>query len=262
MSTSRQNGDLRTGDLLPVLRRASHDDLKHIVEALDRSWDVHIKSDVRYRRAAHDLTIIPEVIADHVTRAGGNAVRNKLRGGGPPYEEVLRDVCKVMKVEIEKDMTVLAIEEKMLKDIIERLWEAMSPEQRKEVLQAAAKQKDGAAQAFADAPVDKLWLLPFSTLMAQVGLAMAALIMKQMGVQLAGMAAGQALRMGLNVAASAALARGVAVFTGPVGWAATAAWTAVEVLGPSYRGLAPAVFHIAWLRRQFLWREDEETQAA
>lgn len=254
--------NLRGGDLLTVLRRATHADLKLIVEALDRSWDVRIKADPRYQRADHNLTIIPEVIGDYITRAGGNAVRNWWRGGGPDYAEVLRDVCEVMDVEVPPGMAVLAMEEKLLHDVMERIWEAMTPQEREEVVRAAEGQLQATGRRFAQTPGGKMWLLPFSALAAQIGLKMAGFIVYQVAVQVANAAARQVLKSGLTLAANAALARGIAVVIGPVGWAVTAVWTAVDALGPSYRGLAPAVFHVAALRQKFLWEDDDVEAAA
>lgn len=254
--------NLRSGDLLPVLRRASHADLELIVEALDRSWDVRIKADPRYQRADHNLTIIPEVIADYITRAGGNAVRNWWRGGGPDYAEILRDVCEVMDVEVPPGMAVLPMEEELLHDVMERIWEAMTPKEREEVVRAAEGQLRATGRHFAQTPGGKMWLLPFSALAAQIGLKLAGFIVYQVALQVANAAARQLLKSGLTLAANAALARGIAVVIGPVGWAVTAVWTAVDALGPSYRGLAPAVFHVAALRQTFLWEDEDEEAAA
>ena len=254
--------ELRSGDLLPVLRRASHQDLALIVEALDRSWDVRIKADERYHRARHDLTIIPEVIADYITRAGGNALRNTWRGGGPAYAEVLRDVCDVMRVKVPAGMGILDMEEKLLRDMMDRVWEAMTPQEREEAVKAAEDQLGTTRRRFEATSGSKMWLLPFSVLAAQIGLRLAGLIVYQVVLQIAHAATRQVLSVGVRFAASLVLARAVAVAIGPVGWAVTAIWTAVDVLGPSYRGLAPAVFHVAFLRQRFLWLDDEEETEA
>jgi uncharacterized protein YaaW (UPF0174 family) len=167
-----------------------------------------------------------------------------------------------MSVEVPNDMGALAMEEKLLRDVMERIWEAMTPQEREEAVRAAEGQLDAAGRKFAETSGSKLWLLPFSALVTQIGLKMAGFIVYQVALQVANIAARQVLTGGLTLAANAALARGVAVFIGPIGWAATGVWTAVEVLGPSYRGLAPAVFQIALLRQKLLWQEDEETTTA
>lgn len=255
------SNDLRSGDLLPLLQRATHSDLKQIVDALDRSWDVRIRWDTRYRRAEHDLTIIPDVIAEYVMRAGGNAVRNWWRRGGPPYAEVLRDVCHVMKVQVPSGMSAVQMEETLLRETAERVWQAMTPQEREEVVRAAEAVLKATGERFSATMGGTLWLLPFSALAAQVGLKMAGFIVYQVAMQVANAAVRQVFKSGLTFAANAALARGIAMVIGPVGWAVTAVWTAVDALGPSYRGLAPAVFHIAALRQRLLWADGGSDEA-
>ncbi|MFC3124342.1 YaaW family protein [Pseudoroseomonas globiformis] len=259
---TNETDDLRSGDILPVLRRASHEDLKRIVEALDRSWDVRIKADERYQASQHDLTTIPEVIADYVTRAGGNAICNWWRGSGPIYGEVLRDVCGVMRVKVPKDMGAFEMEETLLREVMERVWEGMTPDERAEFVRDAKAQMNATGTEFEDASSSKLWLLSFSALAGQIGLGMAGFIVYRVALQVANMAAKQVIGKGLAFAANAALMRGIAVVIGPIGWGVTAVWTAVDAVGPSYRGLAPAVFHIAALRQRFLWQDDEESVPA
>lgn len=53
---------------------------------------------------------------------------------------------------------------------------------------------------------------------------------------------------GLALAANATLARSMAILTGPIGWAITAAWTVIDVGGAAYRVTIPAVIQVAFLR--------------
>ena len=40
----------------------------------------------------------------------------------------------------------------------------------------------------------------------------------------------------------------MAILTGPIGWAITAAWTLIDVGGAAYRVTIPAVIQVAFLR--------------
>ena len=231
----------------PVRTRNSSYDLRVIVEFLDRSWDVRIKSEKRYQRARHNLTIIPDLIADYITRAGGNAVRNWCRSGGPPYAEVLDDICGFMDVEVPKGARILATEERLVEVVMGRVWEAMTPQEREELGRAARDLMKATGRKFDDVSGSKSWLAPSAALALQTGLRFAG---------------GALLRGAAIQAANVALQRGIAVALGPVGWAATGAWLVVDALGPSYRGLAPAVFRVAALRQKFLWADDEEAEPA
>jgi len=248
-------GDIRTGGLLPVLQRASHDELNVVVEALDRSWDVRIKADDRFRRAQHKLTIIPHVIEEYLLRAGGNSFRNWWRGGGPPYAEVVRDICGIMGAQVGSADSVLQMEETLLKTVVERVWSELSPKQREDIARAAEIELDMSRGMFEEKSGSNLWMLPLSMLAAQIGARLTRFIVYQVALQVSQIATRQLFGQGLRLAAGAALTRVIAVAIGPIGWVASATWMAVDLAGPSYRGLAPAVFQVAVLRQQMLWSD-------
>lgn len=47
------------------------------------------------------------------------------------------------------------------------------------------------------------------------------------------------------------LARLIGVATGPIGWALTGAWTALDLAGPAKRVTVPTVIQIAALRKKY-----------
>lgn len=55
---------------------------------------------------------------------------------------------------------------------------------------------------------------------------------------------------GLSLATNATIARIVGIYAGPVGWAITGAWTAVDLASPAYRVTVPACLLIAKLRME------------
>lgn len=248
--------DIRSGRLLPVLQRASHDDLYAIVKHLNRAWDVFIRTDERVQLAQHDLTAVPHVIEEYMLRAGGNSFANLYRGGGPGYDEVLRDVCKVMRVTVEPDLSNVAIEGKLLLEVMDRVWKAMSPDNQRKVLEEAEAQLRAAGKEFRTAGSGALWALPFAVLGAQLGAQLMGFLVYQVAVQVANAIARQMLGQGLALAANAALVRVIAVAIGPIGWIASGAWLAIDLAGPSYKGLAPAVFNVAVLRQGMLLADE------
>ena len=60
------------------------------------------------------------------------------------------------------------------------------------------------------------------------------------------------LNRGLTFAGNAALTRGIAVLSGPIGWVISAALTVPVVSGPAYRVTIPATLYIAYLRQKHL----------
>lgn len=249
--------DVGNGRLLPVLQRASHDELYAIVKHLNRSWDVRVRRDERIEAAQHDLTRVPYVVEEYVLRAGGNALANLYRGGrGPEYEEVLRDVCAVMKVGVEPGATNVAVEAKMLLELMDRVWASMSPTDRQNAIEDAQAQLRAADKEAGKVSGSALWVLPLSALAAQAGAQLTGFLVYQLAVQVANVLARQMVGYGLALAANAALVRVLAVAIGPLGWIASAGWLAVDLAGPSYKGLAPAVFTIATLRQQMILSDE------
>ena len=57
------------------------------------------------------------------------------------------------------------------------------------------------------------------------------------------------LGKGLTLAGNAMLMRVASILTGPIGWALTGAWTAIDIAGAAYRVTVPAVIEIAFLRK-------------
>lgn len=55
---------------------------------------------------------------------------------------------------------------------------------------------------------------------------------------------------GLKFATNTALVRGLSVLSGPIGWAITGIWTAIDVAGPAYKVTIPCVIHVAMLRKK------------
>lgn len=53
---------------------------------------------------------------------------------------------------------------------------------------------------------------------------------------------------GLPILANATIARIIGIYTGPVGWAITGAWTAVDLASPAYRVTIPMCLLMAKLR--------------
>lgn len=63
---------------------------------------------------------------------------------------------------------------------------------------------------------------------------------------------------GLSIAGNAALTRTMTILTGPIGWAITGLWTAIDIAGPAFRVTIPAVIQIAYLRRKYIYEKQAE----
>ena len=177
-------------------------------------------------------------IAAELQLFGGNTFINILRGGrGLEYKEILCDVCDKMKVNYNKDSSVEKIEENLLLKILRDALEDMSPMEITKLGQ-------------------ELGLDNTSNLNAQTMTSIFQIIFKLGGFksyQLTTIIVNAVLKAligrGLSVASNATLMRVMSILTGPIGWAITAIWTAVDIAGAAYRVTIPAVIQVAYLRK-------------
>ncbi|NMU82567.1 hypothetical protein HKB16_06685, partial [Vibrio parahaemolyticus] len=58
------------------------------------------------------------------------------------------------------------------------------------------------------------------------------------------------LGRGLMLATNAGLVRVASVLAGPVGWAISGIWAAIDIAGPAYKVTIPCVIHVAMLRKK------------
>jgi uncharacterized protein YaaW (UPF0174 family) len=71
----------------------------------------------------------------------------------------------------------------------------------------------------------------------------------RLSVIIANAVAKQVVGRGLSLATNRALTRSIAAYAGPVGWAITTLWAAVDMAGPVYRITIPCVIHVGLIRR-------------
>jgi uncharacterized protein YaaW (UPF0174 family) len=227
---------IESGSLLAVLRRASHHDLYEIVESINRAFDSLIKWDDRYKANREDLTKAPNFIADHLCRAGGHAVRNWFRGGGPDYPEVVQDVCAAVSVRLPevKDRMVVDMEVALLKVLLAKATKNLSAEQQADLLAQMA--------SAAGRPV-----LLDDVLNGGKALALFAPMILSFVAQ-------QTVVKGLAAVAEFAVARLAASIAGPIGIVVGTLWFASDLAGPSLRGTIPAVAQVAILRQRLVWQ--------
>ena len=227
---------LEDGDLWAVLRRATHEELNAIAGAVNKGLDVFLSRDPRYKEHKNDLTKIPDVIGEYLCRAGGHAVRNLLRGGGPEYAEVVSDVGVALRIK-PLPQGVLAREEAILRELTERALKKMSAAHKAELLQKIQKEAQKAVG----------WQ---EIVKGSAGLAGAGPLTYDI---LVGIFARGSLPL-----ASEALGLGAgATLLGPTGAAFGILWVAHRFAGPSLRGTIPAVAGVALVRQRLLWADQQ-----
>lgn len=195
-----------------------------------------LSSNPAFKRSYPDnLTQICDLIVEELQKYGGSTIVNVLRFGGVQYSEILKDVCKKLKIqkynerlgvevnecELLKELLVRALDKKMLSDSdIRELSKTFGVQARLDTIQNAIAL--GSIGAFQIAAI--------------VSNAVSSVILKR------GLA---------YVAFNAGFLRNMAVLAGPVGLFITGIGLFVDASGPAYRITIPAVIQIAYMRQKF-----------
>lgn len=226
-------------DLNPVLENSSSDDLATLVEYLGSKWSEGLTTSEAYKDHHPHHSKYADLIAKEIRDMGGNSFANLFRGfEGPSYKEIVCDVAKTLKVPYNKARSIEYIENAILETILQQALDKMTDAEKNELLKEFSGKVD---------------------LAAAKGVANAALIAifraggfksYQMAVVIANHIAKMLLGHGLKFAANAGLTKTLSILAGPVGWAITGIWTAVDLAGPSYKVTVPSVIHIAMLRKK------------
>ncbi|ABZ00688.1 hypothetical protein HMH05_27100 [Pseudomonas sp. SbB1] len=177
-----------------------------------------------------------ELIAKEIRLFGGNSILNLFRKDGVPYQEIVEDVAKHLKVNFGKD-PINVIEQEILGKILSRAFDQMSEEERQVILEelgVASYSTAGPAAAIAAICAAKAGGFATYKLAAIVANAIAKAI----------------LGKGLTFAASGQMMRTISVAIGPIGWAITALWTAADLASPAYRVTVPCVVQLAYMRQK------------
>ena len=233
-------GELNSTDLNDLVYCLTHD------KDGETRYTEELTTNDKYKKHYPDHNKYWTEIAAEIQCFGGNSLVTMFRGGkGVIYKEVLTDVCDKFKVNYNKDSAVEVIENNLLMKIVTDAVEQMSPAEIKELADSAgvnnlSVSKDvmlGTFQAVFKAGGFKSYQLTVIVVNA---------VLKAL------------IGRGLSFAATGTLMRTMSVLTGPIGWAITGAWTAVDIASPAYRVTMPAVIQVAFLRKKFLYGNSAE----
>lgn len=134
------------------------------------------------------------------------------------------NVCFDLKVDTGKHDSVDEKETVVLLKILDDSLAKMSKEERgtleDEFRKAGVKNPDLSAGK------------PIAAILAQAGIQVTGFLGYRLAVIVANAVAKAVLGRGLSLVGNAALVRALGVFAGPVGWAVTGLWTAVDLAGP------------------------------
>jgi uncharacterized protein YaaW (UPF0174 family) len=238
---------------LEFLGQLDSQELDDLVFCLTRDKDGAVRlteeltTSNEYKRHSPDHHQYWELIAAEVQCFGANTLATLFRGGkGVQYKEVLMDVCDKMKVNYNKDSSTEKIESNLLLKILNDALEKMSSEELRILAESIGLKNLNVITAESMLGVFQAVFRVGGFKSYQLTLIIVNAIMKTL------------IGRGLSFAGNAALTRTVAVLTGPIGWAITGVWTAVDVASAAYRVTIPAVIQVAALRQKHLYAKQAD----
>ncbi len=229
--------------LTELFGTCSDEDLIPIRDYILKAMTNGLDTDEHYKRQPNFPTRYIDSLVFQIRTFGGNSFVNVFRGDGVAYAEIVEDVAKKLKVHKVPDFDDKTVEEReqlVLAKIVEDSMKNMTEDELREL-----------EDLFGEAGLEGRNLrggIPLAALIAQGAIQLAGFAAYRMAVVVANAVARQVLGHGLRLATNAALARGMAVFAGPIGIAITAIWTLFDISGPAYRVTIPVVCHVAYLR--------------
>lgn len=233
------------------LHNADSSDLKILVDYLtkDKDGDTRLTEELTYtenykKYYPNQLQLMCEDIAEELQLYGGNTFMNMFRGHGVEYKEILIDVCDKMKVNYNKNSSVEMIEYNLLQTILIDSLDNMSVEE----LEILMKEMEIPTQGFGK----QVFVAAL-----QIAIKKGSFSVYKMAVIVANAVSKALLGRGLALASNAALTRSLSIFAGPIGWAVTAIWTAIDIAGPAYRITIPSVIQIAYMRAKYNMKKEE-----
>ena len=246
---------------LEFLRSMQSKDLDALVEILtgkdgDRRLTEELTANPLYKRFYPEHIEYVEEVMEELQLFGGNTIINKARGKGVLYREILCDVCDKAKVNYNKKSPVERIEGELLAKILTQAIEKMDMSE----IESIASELESIAK---DA---KIGTAKGLTKQGAIAATQAAVLAGgfgsyQLALIVANAVAKQVLGRGLSLAANAGLTRAISVFAGPIGWAITVLWTALDIAGAAFRVTTPAVIQVAFLRSLKTQREQDKEHA-
>ena len=157
------------------------------------------------------------------------------RGHGVGYKEILKDVCKQMKVNMPNDASVNIMELALITKISEQAVEQMSPKE----LEEFAKEIDSNTTDFTKQAV----LIDVRFAIKKSGFVAYKILTK-----LIFLIGKHILGKTVPFVVYQTSTKYLSVLAGPVGIALATVWTAVDLAGPAYRITISATIYIASLR--------------
>lgn len=233
---------------LEFLSQICSEDLEDLVYCIthDKDGNSRLTEELtlsdRYKQHNPDHQKYWDLIAAEIQCFGANTFATLARGGkGVEYKEILIDVCDKMKVNYNKDSSTEKIENNLLMKILTDALEKMSPEELKSLAETIGIKNTNNI-------TPEAMVAAFQTIFRLGGFKSYQLTFIIVNAILKAL-----IGRGLPFAAGPVIAQTLKILTGPIGWAITGIWTAIDIASPAYRVTIPAVILVSALRQKHLY---------
>lgn len=232
-----ENTDVFDSDLNPVLEGSSSQDLSTLVDYISNKLSEKLTKHPAYKEHNPEHSEYADLLAKEIRDMGGNSFANIYRGEGPRYKEIVCDVAGKLKVPYNKKRSIEDIENSILETILSTTIKNMTNTEKGELLEEM--QGKGGIRKGSISTAAFLHLFRAGGFNSYK---LTAIIANKVSVAILGRA--------LTFLGNQTLIKTVSILSGPVGWAITGAWTAVDIASPAYKVTIPCVIHIAMLRKK------------
>lgn len=229
---------------LQFLATCRNEDLKILADILtnDTDGDVRLAEQLTNTDAylycyPYRMNMMWQEIAGELQRFGGNTIVNFCRQGGVEYREILKDVCRKMKVYFCDFESTETIERHLLEKVCMDSVENMSEEELRKMAQELNIPTKN-PRKYMIVVAMQIAIKRGGALFTRIGTYVVRIISR--------MLVGRGtLLIGGNVLKST-----LGVLGGPLGWVITAGWAVCDLSSPAYRVTIPSVIQVACMRMQ------------
>ena len=228
---------------LEFLRRCPNAELQKLCDYLTFDSDGTYRiseelsnTDAYIQNYPDNMKGMADEMANELLKFGSNSIMTFIHDGRPDsYEDVVRRVCKKMKVETTDMDDAVQMEHQLLQHVCETAINNMSDEEIDDLADEIGLMKKS---------INKQLMIS--------GLLMAMKRYPQVFYRVVSYVVTRVLAFigGRTAAVTGAkvLQRIFGVATGPIGWIAMTVWTLWDIAAPAYRVTIPAVMHVAVMR--------------
>ncbi len=230
--------------LTPLLQVCSDEDLTPLRDYILKTMTNELEIAEAYQCNPDRPTTYVNELVHEIRTFGGNTIANLWRGDGIPYQKIVANVAKTLKVPLNGSESVTELEWEILKKVLKKAMEKMPREDKEKFEKELREELKKAGLSNADLKAG----IPLGMLLAQVAAKQAGFVTYKVALIVANSLSKKLLGRGLTLAVNSMLPRAISVVTGPLAIAIGVLLTVIPLAGPAYRVLIPCVCHVAYLR--------------